>query len=341
MKKSIIELWTGSTLEEKFLWLYTALIPFSDAAYFLLGAKRISYPDIVFLGLSFIWLIKFAQGKAIFRKTSMELPLILMSCLFLVSFINSADLFSGFIEMAGLVYLIIVFVLVVNIVTTLQSLRRLLNIYVFISAVISFVGLFYVGMALTAGNMGYNRFLQYTTIESVAHHFPRINLTSESPNMMLSYLHVALIGGIILFVSEKRMGIKFLHSLSITAISMAAFFTGSRRITGLLLSLFIILCLIGRGRIMPMVKYGVFLGFLFFLTTSIITSIWVVFPVMIENDKDTKTIALKANKAYSLHFAQPVASINMFKKHPVIGVGFGTYILEIQVLIQGFMGNVY
>lgn len=321
--KKLINLWTHTALEEKILWVYTMLIPFTGVLYFHLGMKRVGFCDFVFFGLFVVWSIKYLIGKKKFKKTSLEFAFIFMFGLFSLSFINSVNLFASFVELAALIYLAALFILILNIISTPQRLRYLLNIYLFVSLVISLIGLYYFCLALSMDNAINSRFLFYNTIESMAHHFPRIQVTLETPNMMLSYLHAALIAGIILFLLEKRPKIRTLIFLSIAIILTVAFFTGSRRFTGLLLSLFIILCLFGKSKIISVVKYASFLGFIFFLVISVITSIWVVFPVELRTDK--RNINLKANYAYSLHFIQPVASINMLKKHPFIGVGFGTY----------------
>ena len=241
------------------------------------------------------------------------------------SFINSLNLFDGFAELAGLIYLIVLFILIIDIISTPQKFRRLLNIFLFISTIVSLIGLILLVLSLITGKMLDSRFLFYSTIESMAHHFPRINLTFETPNMMLSYLHVALILGAILFLSEKRIKARYLILSSIVIILIAAIFTGSRQFTGFILSLFIILCCFGKGRIASILKYLTFLGVIFFLAVTVITSIWVIFPVKVRNEENTKNISLKANCAYSMHFIPPIASINMVKKYPLVGVGFGTY----------------
>ncbi|MEW6614388.1 MAG: O-antigen ligase family protein [Thermodesulfobacteriota bacterium] len=104
-----------------------------------------------------------------------------------------------------------------------------------------------------------------------------------------------------------------------------AFLTGSRRITGILFSLFIIAAKFGRNRTMSVIKYATFCGFIIFFLVSLITTIFVIFPVKVEFDKLTKKVQVNLSYSYSLHFLQPITSLNMFKKHPLIGVGIGTY----------------
>ncbi|MFC1667388.1 O-antigen ligase family protein [Candidatus Omnitrophota bacterium] len=323
--KNLINLWKNSKLEEKVLWLYIVLVPFTGVSHLYIGMKKVGYADFVFAGLFLIFLIKYLSKKAKLPGNPMTFSFILMFSLFSLSLFNSVNLFDSFVEIAGLIYLISLFALVINIVSTSQSLRYFLNTHLFISTIISLAGLFFFCSALVTGNIKNNPFLAYTAMESMAHLFPRIKMTFETSNMLLTYLHVSLIVGIVLFLWEKRPRIKVFVLFSIAVILIAAFFTGSRRFTGVLLSLFLVLHWFGRGRVVPMLKYVFFAGFTFFVIASIITSIWVIFPFNITKDEVTKNIALKVNDAYSLHFIQPVTSVNMFKKHPIIGAGFGTY----------------
>jgi len=323
--KALINAWKNSVIEEKILWLYAALIPFSSVGYFHLAAKRVGCADLVFAALLVVWLIKYFRGKVKFRRTALEGPFILMTVLFSLSFINSVKIFDSLMELSGLIYLMLLFILIANIVKTREGFRYLLNTFLFTSVVISLAGLVSFGLAMITGDAANNKFLYYGTIESMAHHFPRIQSTLGNPNMLLTYLHAALIAGIILFLLEKRAKKRFLITASIVIILTTAFFTGSRRFTGLLLSLFIILCWFGRGKIPRALKYITFTGFIIFLIASFITTIWVIFPIKAARDADGKIVSVEADYTYSLHFLRPVASISMFKKHPVVGVGLGTY----------------
>lgn len=323
--KRLMQVWISSSLEEKILWLYMALMPCSGIAYFYLGIKRVGYSDLVFAALFIIWIIKYFNKKTRLPRTSLQAPLILMPVLFSLSFINSVNIFNSFTELAGLIYLIILLLLVISILSTPESLRRILSIYLLIGTAICGAGLLYFCLAYFKGDMINNPFLRYTTVESIAHHFPRIKLMLETPNMMLTYLHVVLVFGIALFMAEKRNNTKFLFGICIVIILITAFFTGSRRFTGLLLSLFLILSWLGKGKAASLFKYASFLAAISFFAISVVTSIWVVFPVKIARNDAKKNIMLEANYAYSLHYIQPIASINMIRKHPIVGVGLGTY----------------
>jgi O-antigen ligase len=325
MKNSINNIWKDSSVLEKILYIYIAFIPFSDLGYLHFGTKRIGWTEFIFLGLFILWALEYVRGKIRLRKTLLEFPIVSMLVLFSASFFNSKNLLDSMIEMSGLIYLVMFFYLICTIISNQQKLQNLLNMVFISGTIIALAGLIIFAMALVTGETLNNLFLHYTKIESLAHCFPRIKFAFESPNMMLSYLHFVLIISIILFLLEKRGRRKFLIALSISILLLTSFLTGSRSFTGLLLSLLMVQLWFSKDRVVSFLKYLTIAGFIFFLIASIIKTIWIVFPLEIRKDNDKKLIELKADYAYSIHFIRPVASINMFKKHPLIGVGFGTY----------------
>ena len=116
-------------------------------------------------------------------------------------------------------------------------------------------GVFYWAGAFTyvyfSDNIRGNRFPFYMPIEAMAHHFPRIDSTFINANMLLSYLHVAICAAIILYLLSLRAKtrMRFFMIAIIAIFLVTAFLTGSRRFTGLLLSLFLISLWNFKGRI--------------------------------------------------------------------------------------------
>lgn len=325
MHKALMSIWKESALEEKLLHLYVILMPFLDYFIFTFCNKKILYADFVFLLLFVVWVSKYALGKIKIDFVHLKFSLVLLPVLFSFSFLNSSSLLSTVAEMLSLVYLVLLFIVVINIINNYQKLRLVLFLYVITSTVLSLVGLGLLIKAMILRDLRTTAFLGYGTMESMAHHFPRIDLAFESANMALAYLHVALVFGIILFLTEKKKAFRTFIALSLVIMLSAAFFTGSRRFTGLILSLFLIVCWYGRGKISSMLKYSFFLGFLAFLAVSIVTTIWVVFPLKVARDEVAKSISIKADYSYSIHYLLPAVSLHMFKEHPFVGIGFGTF----------------
>lgn len=315
----------NTSLEEKLLWLYTALLALLNIFMLKFVNKNIALADFLFIILFSVWFIKSLRHKIAFRKTHLEFPLFFMIALFLASFLNTRYPLESFIELAGLIYLTILFFVIRNIISSCEKLRFWLYVYFSTAFAISLLGLISLVIAFFSQNTQLNQLLYYGAVEKIAHHFPRLKLMFESPNMSLAYLHVALIFTAILLLLENKRWIKTLILVTAAIIFIAAFFTGSRRFPGLLLSIFIILSMYGKSKILTMIKYFTFLLFLAFLVLAFLTSIWMVFPVKIVKNEVEKTIELKTNYAYSIHYLLPHVAIDMFGKHPIIGSGFGTF----------------
>lgn len=325
MLKSVLKIWQEANWQERLLYIYTILIPFIDYPAFTILNKKILYADIVFIFLFIAGITKYLSGKIKFKLINLKFSLILLPALFAVSFFNSSGISSSIVELLGLMYLIVFFILAGDILDSQRKIRFALYLYFLVSVILSSIGLVLFSLAVATGDLRTTSFLGYGTMESMAHHFPRIDLTFESANMALAYLHIALAAGAILLLTENRKRLKLLIVLSLSIILTTAFFTGSRRFTGLLLSLFLIISWYGRGRVIAALKYLLFLAFLIFMIISIITSIWVVFPLKVTKDNIGKNIGISVNYGYSVHYLLPAVSLKMFKKHPFIGIGLGTY----------------
>lgn len=320
--------WYSSDHLEKLLWIYIISIPFQWTPTILHIQKRIQWSELIFLLLFIVYLINYFLGKRDFKRNPLELPCLVMILSFMPSFLNSVNLRSSLVELSSFIYLILLLLLAVNILTKPGQLKRALYIWIFTGLFVCLIGLVALGLSLTGVIDKSNVMLYYGTIESQAHHLPRIQSTFLSPNMFTTYLHTSLIFLLILIltmVEPKDTRSKIILVVILLVFLGTAFLTGSRRITGILLSLFIILAKFGRGKTMSVIKYATFCGFIIFFLASLITSIFVIFPTKVELNKLTKEVQVNFFYSYSLHFLQPVTSLNMFKKHPLIGTGIGTY----------------
>lgn len=325
MYKAMLNACKALTWEERLIYLYIITLPLLDYFVFTFFNKKVIFADFTFLILSIVLAVKYFPGKIKINLSGLKYPLILLPILFSASFLNSSSRLSSTVELISLVYLMILFLSTVNILDNPKKIRFGLWLYFITSVVLSLIGLVLFSRAVLLGDLRSTSFLGYGTMESMAHHFPRIDLAFESANMALAYLHVSLIIGSIIFLTAKSKQTKLFIVLLSLAIFITAFFTGSRRFTGLLLSLFIIFSWYGRSKIASVLKYLIFTGFLVFFAVSIITSIWVIFPLKVTKDNLSKELGVKANYAYSIHYLLPAVSLKMFKEHPFIGIGFGTF----------------
>ncbi|MBM3253044.1 MAG: hypothetical protein FJZ16_02170 [Candidatus Omnitrophica bacterium] len=323
--KAVKTFWKSASIEEKLLWLYTATLPFINLPFCHFMAKKILFADLVFIVLLLVMGFKIFYKHIRFSLTPAISSLLVMLSSFVISCLNSNSIITSAVELSSLIYLMVLFVLIVNIMRDKEKLIRLLYVWIITSVSISFIGLTAFFIAILGNNITSNQFLSYSIMDSMAHHFPRIKATFAISNMFFSYLHTSFIVAVILFLLESSLRKKRVLSVCTVIILITSFLTGSRRLAGLLLSLFLILVLFGNGKMASLLKYITCSVLSVFLVAYIVTSIWLIFPVKIIKDEAKKTIGLTVNYSYGTHFLSPAVSANMFKRHPIIGVGIGTY----------------
>ncbi len=321
----IKQIFKNSAIEVKLLWLYVAFLPLMNLPFCTFFGKRILLSDLIAVPLVLIALVKILQRKYKLNLTYVEYSLAIMLILFSLSFVNSTSVSNSIFEMVSLIYLIILFLITKSIIIDKQRLRAFLYIWIFTTMAVSLLGLAAFCISVWAKEVRGNMFLTYSLMDSMTHHFPRIHSTFVITNMFFSYLHISFIFAVILWMLESNQKNKFFLSVCIFLILITSFLTGSRRFAGLLLSVFLILSLFGKGKIASVLKYATFSGFLLFFIAYLITSIWIIFPLNLTRDEPAKKIALTADYSYSMHFLSPVVSVGMAKKHPIIGIGLGTY----------------
>ncbi len=323
--RSLKQAWKNSAIEEKLLWAYAAFLPLMNLPFCTLSGKSMLLSDLIAVLLILTVLMKVSLRQYRPNLTYVEYCLIIMIALFSLSLMNSISMMSSILEMASLIYLIILFLIIKTVITNRQRLTALLYIWILTTMAVSLIGLAAFIVSIFGKTITSNPFLTYSLMDSITHHFPRIHSTFLITNMFFSYLHVSFIFAVILWMLEPDKKNKILLSVCIFLILITSFFTGSRRFAGLLLSVFLILSLFGRGKVSSILKYAAFSGFLLFLIAYLITSIWVIFPINFTRDEASKRVGLTADYSYSMHLLSPVVSLKMFKEHPIIGIGLGTY----------------
>lgn len=313
--------------EEVLLWLYALLIPYMNLPLFVFSGKKILFSDAAALVLLCLLIGRFLSKGAPKTRAPLLLPVIVMMSVFSASFFLSADKsLSGVSEIFSIAYLAVLFYMVCNIITDKGMLKRFLYVWVFAALAPCAIGAAAFMNALITGNPAGTALLSYTKIDAMAHHFPRVCSTFVVSNMFYSYLHVTIVFSAIGFCLETSRKRKVFLAFAIVVFFIMAVLTGSRRIAGLLLTVFLLLFLSKRrSGLLAAVKASVFAVFLVFLAAYFITSIWVVFPVKIERQPAQRRISISADSSYSLHLISHTVSINMLKAHPFIGAGLGSY----------------
>lgn len=317
----------GLSFTEKLFAFYIIALGNMDYAAFLFQGRRVMYADLIFIFLLLAVIFNVARESNRRLALRLILPFSLLLIFFIPSFYNSASLKSSFTEFGALAYLgLLGAITAYMVIKSGKGFRVFLYLWVFTASFVALIGLAAFIAALADRNLLYgNTLLFYSKIESVAHHFPRIDSLYENANMFLTYLHTAIAFAMILFLDKDATARRKLILVCLLIMLVAAFFTGSRRFTGLLLSLFLILHWIKQGKMAALFKRLTFILFVIFFAVSVITSIWVVFPLKLIKAKDVFMLRLSIDSSYSLHLLAPLVSLEIFKKHPFFGCGLGTY----------------
>ncbi len=314
-------------LKDWLLAAYLLFLPIMDYAPCRIYGRVVLFSDFIFIGLVLVCI-----GGMISRSKPFSFDLLDCAGLGMIIMFSFSILFSkyrvqGAVELAALSYLYLLFVITRRVVTSIGKLKAMLTVWVAAALLVSLVGLAAFTHAYLSGPIRGNRFLFYMPIEAMAHHFPRIDSTFINANMLLSYLHVAICVVIILYLSSSRAKVctRFFMIAIIMIFLITAFLTGSRRFTGLLLSLFLISLWCCSGRIARLARVFTIIGFIIFLSVSIVTTIWTIFPLSIAHDRFQQTLTIKAHTSYSLHMLPLSVALAMTARHPFLGVGLGAF----------------
>lgn len=314
-------------LKDWLLVAYLLALPIMDYALCTIQSRVVLFSDLIFVGLASVYAWELILRAKTISLDSLDYAGLIMLILFSFSLIFSAYRAQGIVELAALGYLYLLFVIVRRVVTSSEKLIALLAVWVTAALLVSFIGLAAFAYAYFSGNIAGNRFLFYTPIEAMAHHFPRIDSTFINANMFLSYLHVAICAAVILYLRSLRAKarMRFFLAAIIAILIITAFLTGSRRFTGLLLSLFLISLWHLKGRMSQLARVLTFTGFILFFTASIVTTIWAIFPLSVTHDSQQQMVTIKAYTSYSLHMLPLAAAFTMAAQHPFLGVGLGAF----------------
>lgn len=331
MLKNIIKSYKKSSLIEKVFYLYILILPIDAGNRFLLFNKKVQYSDILFPILFLLWcLYKFKQKsigiKRWFCTTHLFIAFFLIVTL--CSFINSINLIHSLIEWIGLLYLAILFLMITDITDAPDKFRRLLAAYSLSAIIAVLVGLgAFLSYAVTRKLEG-NPFLFFWAPESSLLFLPRIKSFFYTTNMFATFEHIGLVTTACVYFSiNKNRNVKILKILLFTSFiitAIAIFLAGSQTLAGVLLTIFMVLCLF-KGRMVTVLRYAIFIfTFLVMIFVSCAT-IWMIYPVKINNDFQNRIIDVQVNYAYSHHIIPSIYAVSMFKKYPLLGVGIGTF----------------
>lgn len=293
--------------------------------------KMIQPSDLVFFILFPAWCLhKFGQKWTLSFNSENRIYLFAIALLVvtLCSFINSINRFHSMVDWLGLLYLAVLFIIITDIINTNEKLKRLLISFSLAALIAALVGLGAFIHYLFTHNLQANPFLHFHSDQSSVIFFPRIKSFFYTPNMFAAFEHIGLTvlsGLFFLIKKEKTVRIfDFLSFLAISCVIVSITLAGSQILAGVSLTVFMTTWLF-RGKIMTTIRYVAFLSSFVVIIFGVCATIWTIYPLEIKNDFQQRWLNIQINTAYSPHIIPSIYAISMFKKHPILGVGIGTF----------------
>ncbi|MBL7197031.1 MAG: O-antigen ligase family protein [Candidatus Omnitrophica bacterium] len=305
---------------EKFLFLYIGLIPFMQVPTLPLFGQKIQYSDLIFPIIFVIWVVRILQRKNPINIDKFDFFILALLVLFSISVVISPNRLKSGIEYMGLLYLFCVYFLIKQLVANANSWWRIINLWAIISFAVLLIG---IGSYITTTLIGYsNPFVkEYTFVSFLG---SRICSTFRNPNMLAAYLHVTIVFGFILLRRAQELKQKtFWVYLLIAMCLLGSFLTKTRILAGILLSLFLILMLPQKSKLLLRSRYLVLIGFIFVSLLAFTSIVWRIFPIDIRTNGETPNI--KFNLTHFPYYSYNKAALAMIKDKPFFGVGMGIY----------------
>ncbi len=204
----------------------------------------------------------------------------------------------------------------------------MLIVYSFSAIIAALAGLSGFIHYLISRNTFGNPLLFFYKAEATLLFFPRIKSFFYTPNMFVTFAHIGLVTiACLYFLLNKKSNTKVLKILlfaSSIIISVAVFLAGSQCLSGVLLTIFMLLFLF-KGRTAAVLRYVVFIVTFLVMIFAVFTTIWMIYPLEVNNDFSNKFVDVRVNYAYSHHIIPSIYGFLMFQEHPFLGVGIGTF----------------
>lgn len=296
-----------------------------------LGFNKLQYSDFIFLALLPSWVVKvFSEGRfrTLSRNGIYRLLIVLLTAVW-CSISNSVNFFASIVDWLGLAYLVLLFIVTTDLINSCGRLKRLMFVYSVSAVIVALAGL--AAFLKSGGSMsasGSSHLLYHHPAESSVLFFSRIQSFFYTPNMFAIYEHTALAVIMALFFWLKSQGSPLLPRILLLIgagiIFISVFFAGSQTFAGILLSLFIMSWLF-RGKLAAFMRYAVFLIVMAAACLAICATLWMIYPLKVTHDPKEELLNVNINVAYSHHVIPSFYALSMFREHPFLGVGAGTF----------------
>lgn len=324
-------------LAQKWLALYILFVPIM-----LIPFKyKIQLSEMIFVPLFLGWIICIYKGNVTFNRTSLDIPLIIYLGVASLSLVNSKYILESCIELTGILYLVLLFFLLSSLIRKKEELRFFLYIWMIATSLVVLLGL--IGMALAYSMKLQSLFVQYRIMYPYVGQLYRAISTMQNAKMLCSYLVASAGINLSLFLTEKDQALrKWLGSLLI-GLSTLTVLTFSRDIFGLLVCIcFFIFRLPKFSSRKTLKKWIIVTLVVIFIVINIGTSLrFISGNIFLSENKYQGQLTdnvsflnpegtiekLNANVSYlpTNMFMLKKIAFQIFKEHPFLGSGIGTF----------------
>ena len=302
-------------------YLYIIFLPLQDIKLSLSATgKNFLLSDIIFLPLFLLWVFKsFFHNKSSTAKTDIFYPIILFLIVFSLSTIFSKNYLRSSFDLVGLIYLILLFLLSVNVLKDEKIIFTSIKLWVMTALSVIFIGLFAFLISTITSDYNSNSFLMYDPTKKSLIPFPRINSTFQTQEMLISYMIVTM--GFLFILSEKN---QFWLS-KIPVVILGVILALSRGLIGFVATW--ILCIyIKKGNILRrFILIPSIAVFLSLLISIYISSKWIIFPFNLEIDEQSERLKMSFGISPGQREIFNKTAIEMWKDNPLLGVGPGEF----------------
>jgi len=319
-------------MAEKLIFLYLILLPLMKVPKPAFMGTKLQYADLIFIPIFIIFLFRKYKDRSGFLRDKINISLILLILVSFLSFLLSPLIPKNgiFLDFAGLVYLVSLFIAITSIINNKKTLTRA-SFLLFIAALfVSCVGILISVLynIFKVESLSYFVYEKASGAQSALVPFARPSSLLNLPEMFINFVLLGLSGAFLyrIQLDKRDTAKKRFVDLGITGILLASFMAFSRSLAGVMLFLTLIAFHFfnSKGIMKYILRVTCLSGFLILLLSIIFFWIFTVYPVSFSTgDNAMPRIAYNTNLDTRVYLTKAALAIAI--KYPYFGLGLGSF----------------
>lgn len=318
-------------MTEKLIFLYIVLLPLMKIPKPDFMGAKLQYADLIFIPIFIIYLFRIFKDKAGLLKDKINISLLLLVLVFFVSFLFSplGPRNSFFLDFAGLVYLISLFLALTYFVNGKELLVKISFLLFIVTLIISCTGIIITLLynVFRVEALSYFLFEKAANAQSALVPFARPSSFLTLPEMFINFVLLGLSGAFLyrIQLGNEDFAKQVFVDLGIAVILLSSFMACSRSLAGVMLFLtlltFYFLKKKGIARfILRFICCGCFIALLLSL---VFFWVFTVYPLSFSIDQGQAHLSFNTNLDTRVYLAKAVLAIGI--KFPFFGLGPGSF----------------